>query len=71
MNSYQYKIQNVLKANHADSLQAEAAGLNIRIVIPPRAPHFDGLWGSSIKSAKRHIIIELGNNFLSFEELTT
>ena len=49
-------IQTVLKANHADSLQAEATGFkNLWKVTTLRTPHFSGLWESTIKRAKRHI----------------
>ena len=65
-------LQNILKNEHADSFQAEAANLNMKWnPIPPRAPHFGGLWEASIKSAKYHLRRVMGNNVLTFEELTT
>ena len=66
------QLQKILKAEHEDSLQTVAAGLLINwTFIPPRAPHFGGLWESAIKRAKQHLRKVMGNKVLSFEELTT
>ena len=65
-------LQKILRNKHCDSLQAEAAGLHIKwFFIPPRAPHFGGLWESAIKCAKIHLRKVMGNKVLSFEELCT
>ena len=65
-------LQQVLKAEHQDSLQAKAAGLNIKWkFISLRAPHFGGLWEAAVKCAKRHLRIVMGNHKLTFEEFTT
>lgn len=38
---------------------------------PPAAPHFGGLWESTVKSVKFHLKRVLGNSVLTFEELST
>ena len=39
--------------------------------IPPRSPHFGGLWEAAVKSFKHHFFRTVGDTLLTFEQLET
>ena len=67
------ELQKVLNSSETQNeLATYAANKNFQwLTIPPRAPHFEGLWEAAIKSAKHHLRRIVGTTALTFEELTT
>lgn len=61
-----------LSKEHQNKVNDEIAKHGIQWhFIPPRSPHFGGLWEAAVKSLKSHLYKTLGNASLTFEELNT
>ncbi|XP_076182738.1 uncharacterized protein LOC143154660 [Ptiloglossa arizonensis] len=55
-----------------EAIAVELAGENIsRDLIPPRAPHFGGLWGAAARAAKHHLVRVIGEALLFYGALLT
>lgn len=63
-----FKFQKTIESKITDSLASR--GIDWRF-IPPRAPHFGGLWEAGVKSVKRLLSSTIGKQPYTFEELTT
>ncbi|CAI6372181.1 unnamed protein product [Macrosiphum euphorbiae] len=61
-----------LSEQHKQQVQEFSAEIGVQWkFIPPRAPHFGGLWEAAVKSVKGHLRKILGNAMLIYEELYT
>ena len=58
------------KAQELITRYSSDQGINFKF-IPPRAPHFGGLWEAAVKSAKHLLIKIISNASLTYEELET
>ncbi|XP_054741280.1 uncharacterized protein LOC129246456 [Anastrepha obliqua] len=58
-------------AQKEEILQYDADEGFIFAFIPPRVPHFGGLWEEAVKSAKHLLVRAVGNALLTAEEITT
>lgn len=62
----------LLKSNFHSALKQELTSHRIEWkMIPPRSPHFGGMWESNIKSVKSHLYRVIGTQILTYEELLT
>ncbi|XP_067208459.1 uncharacterized protein [Linepithema humile] len=67
------KLRNLFnKEEHQSKIKDETAMDQIKWhFIPPRAPHFGGLWEATVKAFKRHFYKVAANVALTFEEAST
>lgn len=69
-----HRVYEMLKRNEDDRNKIFNWCANNEIrwkFIPPRAPHFGGLWEAAVKSAKTHLLKELRNITIAYEDLLT
>lgn len=59
------------KQHHEDVARVLAVDGTIWRTIPPRSPHFGGLWEAGVKSVKHHLRRVVGSQLLTYEEFST
>lgn len=66
------RMKEDLREWHTENFRAHLAnnGTNWKF-IPPAAPHQGGIWKAAVKSAKRHILREVGNCIMTYEQFNT
>lgn len=61
-----------LRPEHTNAIKEFSAQNQIQFkFIPPRSPHWGGIWEAAIKSSKYHLIRLIGDSKLTFEEFYT
>ncbi|XP_043604817.1 uncharacterized protein LOC122577554 [Bombus pyrosoma] len=67
------ELRNLLQSDdHKVKVQSSLADRRIEWrFIPPNSPHFDDLWEAALKSFKRHLRRDVGNELLTFENINT
>ncbi|XP_055591487.1 uncharacterized protein LOC129743477 [Uranotaenia lowii] len=65
-------LEIIRNSQHQEKVSKECVNNHIQWhFIPAAAPHFGGLWEAAVRSAKKHLLKVLGENAVSFEEMTT
>ncbi|XP_065356187.1 uncharacterized protein LOC135950580 [Calliphora vicina] len=65
-------LQDFLSEEHSSALREACQQEGITwAFIPPRSPHFGGLWESGVKQAKHYLRRAIGKYILTYDELNT